>query len=65
MGIDQYFDAAMKMKSQPKGADDPPYVAPRGHDKEMTAFERSHTFAKIRHGQDALGKIKMGKVDGA
>jgi len=40
MGIDQYWDAAMAMKKQPKGADDPPYSPPAGHDHEMSVSER-------------------------
>lgn len=59
MGIDQYWDAAMKMKSQPTGADDPPYKPPRGHDREMSAGERHAGKFKVRHGQDATGKIPM------
>ncbi len=40
MGIDQYYDAAIKMKQQPKGADDPVYKPPAGHDHEMSVGER-------------------------
>lgn len=57
MGVSQFYDAMIKMESQPKGADDPTYVPPKGHDREMSAGERADKRRLTRHGQNALGKI--------
>lgn len=61
MGVSQFYDAMIKMESQPKGADDPVYKPPKGHDREMSAGERHAGKFKPRHGQDATGKIPMKK----
>lgn len=67
MGVSQYYDAMIAMEKQPKGADDPVYKPPRGHDKHLgdteraamprgfdDAHKRKH---EARHGQDALGRV--------
>lgn len=41
MSVSQFLDAAIKYNNtHPKGADDPPYSAPKGHDREMRTSER-------------------------
>lgn len=67
MGVSQFYDAMIKMEGQPKGADDPTYKPPAGHDKELSDSDRAAIVStseeahvkrlKIRHGQDALGKV--------